>query len=128
MKEVKKALDKAIDRLRFSAVGTIISVIKGDNTVAIEKFDEEIRDVSIVSPYGLYSLPINGLNGQVIINNTTKSATLVGVEQTTAPIEIEPGETLLYCNTDSYIHLKEGKIFIKGDIEVQGKVTEVPPE
>lgn len=127
MKEVKKALDKAIDRLRFSAIGTIISVIKKDNTVAVEKFDEEIRDVSIVSPYGLYSLPINGLNGQVIINNTTKSATLVGVEQTTAPIEIEPGETLLYNNTGSYIHLKDGKIIIKGDVEIQGTMTEVPP-
>lgn len=123
MKEIKKALDRKISNLRITMTGIITSVKKNNTIFAKVSDSEELRDIKIVSPYGIYSLPLNGQYGHLLANNSSRNPILVGIEHTEMPISIEVGEVLLYNQIgENYIHLKnDGKIIIKGtDIELQG--------
>lgn len=116
MLQIKKAVENNIKRIRNAIVG-IITSSKKNNTVFVKTSnDEELRDVKIISPYGLGYLPLNGNNGQVIFNNTSKKASLIGIEQEDMPVELNPGEVVLYCNNGAYIHLKDNKLYINGEI------------
>jgi phage gp45-like len=123
MLNIKRAVEKSIDSVRNSLMGKISSVLKSNNTVYVRINQEEIRDIKIISPYGLFSLPLNNQNGQILFNNTTKKASLIGIEHDNLPIEINPGEVILYGQSGSYILLREGKIFINGDLNVTGNIT-----
>jgi len=118
---VRAELAKKFKNLKTALFGTINSVIKNDNSVYVGiSPDEELRDVSIVSPYGIYSLPSVGSMGQVIFNNSTKKAVLIGVvDSNKKPVEIDIGEVMLYnSNAGTYILLSnDGKIRYKGEME-----------
>lgn len=117
MQHIKRAVESSIRKIRIGIMGMITSV-KKDGTVFIETSnDEELRDIKLISPYGLYSLPINGSTGQIIFNNTSKKATLVGIEQL-PPIEINPGETIVFNNAGHYIYLKEDGIHVNGNLYI----------
>lgn len=122
MKNLKDIVQKSINNIRTSIMGTITSVLQ--NTVFIQSSGEEaIRDVKIISPYGVFSLPLNGQNGQIIFNNSLKKASLVGVEHNNLPIEINPGEVIIYNNTGTYIYIKDDSVYIKGNLKVDGNIT-----
>jgi phage gp45-like len=105
-------------------MGTINSVIKADNTVNVLISDEEeLRDVTVISPYGFFSLPLNDNSGQLLFNNTSRNVSLIGVEHENLPVELNPGEALVYSNSGSYMLLKDGKIFVQGDLKVTGNIT-----
>lgn len=118
MKNIKDAVNKAIKNVRYAMNGTITSIIKKDKVVYVKLYEEEeIRDVKITSPYGFFSLPLQNSRAQIVFNNTNKRASIIGVEHEKLPIELDIGETLIYSNYDSYIHLKkDGKIYIKGTV------------
>lgn len=123
MKNIKDVVEKSLKNFRASVIGTITSILKSDKQVYVMLSDEEeIRDVKIMLPYGLFSLPLVGQEGQIIFNNTSKSASLIGVDSS-SPVELNPGETILYCESGSYILLKNGKTKIKGNIEIEGNIT-----
>ena len=123
MLNIKKAVEKSINNIRTSLMGKISSVLKSNNTVFVRVNQEEIRDIKITSPYGLFSLPLNNINAQIIFNDTTKKASLIGVEHDNLPAEINPGEVIVYSNSGSYILLKDGKVYINGDLHVTGNIT-----
>lgn len=124
MKYIKDSVNKVISNIRTSIMGIISSVLPETNEVYMRLSDnEEIRDVSIISPYGLFSIPINNKSGQIIFNNTTKTASLIGIEHDELPVLINPGEVIIYCDTDSYILLNNGKITIQGDVNITGNVS-----
>lgn len=124
MKNIKNAVTRTISNIRTSLIGTISSVIKSNKTVYVRiSDDEEIRDTKIVSPYGLFSLPVNNINGQIIFNNSSKKAVLLGVDNPNIPVEVNPGETVIYSQSGSYIFLKsDGKVYINGDLNVIGNI------
>lgn len=123
-KQIKDAVDRAISNIRSSMIGTITSVMKSKKEVH-SKFsnDEEARDVKIASPYGFFSLPLNNQSGQIIFNNTGKSATLVGVIHENIPVELEPGEAVIFNESGTYILLRGGKVHIQGDVEINGNIS-----
>jgi phage gp45-like len=123
-KQIKSSVERALKKIRNSLIGNITSVLKSNNTVNVKFSDEEeARDVKIASPYGFFSLPLNGNSGQVIFNNTNKKATLVGIVHDNVPVSVNPGEALIYENSGAYIHLKGGRIYMKGDLEINGNIT-----
>lgn len=118
IKIVKDELNKKFKNFKTAFFGTINSVIKSSSTTFVSiSPEEEIRDIRILSPYGLYSLPNVGQSGQVIFNNSTKKATLIGVDNFDAkPIDIGIGEVILFnSNGGNYILLKNN-----GDVEIKG--------
>lgn len=122
MKHIKDIVKKHVNSIRISVMGTITSVIKKDKTIyAKVSEDEEFRDVTIISPYGLFSLPLINQNCQVLFNNTSKKISLIGVEHTSTPIELDTGEVLLFnANTENYIYLKnDGKVYIEAPIIIK---------
>jgi phage gp45-like len=123
MKEIKKAVDRAIKNIRISTKGIITSIITNkDNVIHAQISDEEeIRDIKIMSHYGFYSLPLPGQTAQLLFNNSSKKVSFIGVEQK-PPIEINPGETIIYSKDGSHILLKNGNIYIKGDLIVDGEI------
>jgi phage gp45-like len=124
MKNIKDAVSKSIKNIRIAVMGTINSVIKADNTVNVLISDEEeLRDVTVISPYGFFSLPLNDNSGQLLFNNTSRNVSLIGVEHENLPVELNPGEALVYSNSGSYMLLKDGKIFVQGDLKVTGNIT-----
>ncbi len=114
---IQNQIGRAVQRVKIALMGRISSVIRRSNEVYVRFSDEdELRDIKIISPYGIYSLPTNNKIGQVIFNNSTKKASLVGIEAGDgAPVQIDIGETLVYNeNAKSYILLKNnGSIEIK---------------
>lgn len=118
MKNIKDVVSKAIKNIRYAMSGTITSIIKSNRTVYVKLYEEEeIRDAKIISPYGLFSLPLQNSQAQIVFNNTNKKAAIIGVEHDNLPINLDIGETLLYSNFNSYIHLKkDGKIYVKGAV------------
>jgi phage gp45-like len=124
MKSIKNAVERTIKNIRISIMGTISSILKDSNTVyATLNEDEEIRDIKIISPYGFFSLPLNNSNGQLLFNNTSKKVSLIGIDHINLPVELNPGESLIYCESGSYVLLKDGKVFVKGDLSVDGNIT-----
>jgi phage gp45-like len=122
MKNIKDIVEKSIKNFRVSMMGSITSILKSKKVAYVMLSDEEeIRDVKIISPYGFFSLPLAGQNGQILFNNTLKSASLIGVENN-SPVELNPGEAIVYCKSGSYILLKDGKVRIKGNVEVEGNI------
>lgn len=123
MKSIKGAVEKGLKNIRIALKGTITSIIKSNKTIYLKLSDEEeLRDVKVISHYGFYSLPLQGQMGQILFNNTAKKASFIGIEHENIPIDINPGETLIYCNSGSHILLKDGKVFIKGDLNVTGNI------
>lgn len=123
MRNIKNAVEKSLSNIRTSLMGTISSVLKSNNTVFVRINNEELRDIKLISPYGFFSLPLNDQNGQVVFNNSTKKAVFIGIEHENLPIEVNPGEAIIYCQSGSYISLKDGKIHINGDLTVTGNIT-----
>lgn len=127
--QVNKKIKKAVDGVMVALFGRISSVIKDNGTVFVESSEnEEVRDIIISSPYGFYSLPLPDTMGQVIFNNSFKKGTLIGVvDDEGRPVEIDIGEVLIYRpGGTSYIHLKNDDIiYIKGDIKLNGTITNV---
>lgn len=120
LKTLKKHIDRSIKNIKYSLFGEISSTVSSKKTVYI-RFgdDEELRDVRIMGPYGFSSMPGPGNYGQVLFNNSSKNAVLIGVEDSEgAPVELEIGESILYNNIgESYMHFKnDGKIYVKGEI------------
>lgn len=125
-KNIKKSVDRAIQNARNALTGTITSTIKDDKTVFVNVSDEEIRDIKVVSPYGFFSLPLNNQMGQILFNNTSKKASIVGVEHDKLPVEMEPGEAVVYCQGGTYMHFKnDGKVYIQGPVIVNGGTKDV---
>jgi phage gp45-like len=123
MKYIKDAVNRSINNIRIATTGIITSVLKSNGTVFVQTSDEEeLRDAKIILPPGIYALPNNGQAAQVLFNGTSKKVSLIGVEHTSIPEEINPGEIIVYSESGSYILLKEGKILIMGDIEVTGNI------
>jgi phage gp45-like len=123
MKYIKNAVKKSINNIRTSIMGIISSTLSDTNEVNMRLYDEEeIRDVKIISPYGIFSIPLNDQSGQIIFNNSNNTASLIGVEHEELPVLINPGEVIIYCETDSFILLKDGKIYFKGDLNVDGNI------
>lgn len=123
MKQLKDAIEKRIKNIRISIKGTITSVLKGSGTIfARISEEEELRDIKIISHYGFYSLPLPGQNAQILFNNSSKKASFIGIENHSTPIEINPGEAIIYAQSGSYILLRDGKILMKGDLEVDGNI------
>lgn len=88
-----------------SGSGTMINV---QNTV-----DSEVRELMVVSPYGVSSCPPSGLFAQMIVNGDTNN-TCVGVHNPNAP-QVKSGEVILYSSGDAYIKLdSDGVITIHG--------------
>lgn len=117
--DIQQRINRAISKLKIGSTGRISSVLKNSNEVFVKTSKEdEIRDIRIISPYGLQSLPLPGSDAQIIFNNSSKKASLIGIVNN-APIEIDIGETILFnSKADTYIHLKnDGKIYIKGVIQ-----------
>lgn len=116
--EIQNRINRSVSKMRNAILGAISSVIKENNEVFIKITDEEeIRDVRIIAPYGIHSIPAVGLFGEVIFNNTGKKSYLVGVEdRDKKPVQIDIGEILIYNKIGkNYIHLKnDGTIIIKG--------------
>lgn len=118
--DVKKRVQYEVSRARNAVLGIISSVIPEEEEVFIKTSeDDELRDVKVIAPYGICSLPPIGMFGEVIFNNTGKKAYLVGVEDRDAKkVQIQPGEILIYNKIGgNFIHLKnDGSIDIKGKI------------
>jgi phage gp45-like len=124
-KDVQERISRAISSLRIGITGKISSVIKESDEVFLKSTEtDEFRDIKIMSPYGLKSLPVTGLDAQIIFNNSVKKASLIGVDST-APVTLDIGEVIVYnTKANTYIHLKnDGKIYIKGDLNITGKIT-----
>lgn len=121
MKDIKNAVNRMVNNIRIAIRGEISSV-KADDTVFLKISDEEeLRDINIISPYGLYSLPINGSTGHILFNNTNKNISLVGIEHDKKPIKINIGEVLIYNSVaKTYMHFKnDGKLYIEAPIVVK---------
>jgi phage gp45-like len=123
-KQIKDSVERTLKKIRSSLMGTITSTLKSNKSVYVKFSDEEeVRDIKVLSPYGFFSLPINGQTGQVIFNNTSKKATLVGVVHDSLPVEINPGEALIYNQSGTYIHIRGSEVYVKGDLRVDGDIT-----
>jgi phage gp45-like len=74
--------------------------------------DGDIRDLRIITPYGISSCPTTGLFAQMIINDNTNNV-CVGVHDPKAPVA-RAGEIILYSSGGAYIKLgADGIITIK---------------
>jgi phage gp45-like len=117
-KDIQDRINRAVSSLKTGITGKISSVIKDSDEVFVKSTEDiELRDVKIMAPYGLKSLPLPGLDAQIIFNNSGKKASLVGVDSD-SPIQLDIGETILFnSKAKTYIHLKnDGKVYIHGDI------------
>lgn len=117
MLDVKKAIERAVKNIQFISKGVITSVQK-KGKVFVTTQDDEIRDIEVISSYGLHSLPLNKNIAHVVFSNTAKTPLLLGIKQNSTPIKLEIGETLLYNQkVGTFIHLKnDGKIYYKGEL------------
>jgi phage gp45-like len=127
IKSIKDAVDKAIKNIRNAAIGKVSSVLTSNKTAYVQiSEEEELRDVKLISPYGFHSLPINGVDGQLLFNgNSSKKASLIGIEHTSIPEQLNPGEAIFYGASGSYILLKDGKIKLVGGLEINGNILDV---
>lgn len=117
---IQNQIYRALQRFKTAIMGRITSVKKNTSEVFVSFSDsDELRDVKIIAPYGIYSMPTNGKNAQIIFNNSNKKASLIGIENGSgAPIQIDIGEVLIYNeNANTFIHLKNnGNIDYKGNL------------
>lgn len=122
LKTIKETITKEIRNIRISLFGLITSVSKNGRVFLTTFTKEEIRDISIVTPYGLNSLPTGGESAAVLMNNNSSNAIMVGIAFSNKPIKLEIGETVLYNNkAKTYIHLKnDGTIRYKGELIKEG--------
>lgn len=73
----------------------------------------EVRDLKVITPYGVSSCPINGLFAQMIVNDDVNSV-CVGTHDPSAP-KANAGEIILYSSGGAYIKLgADGSITIHG--------------
>ena len=71
--------------------------------------NSEIRELSIMLPYGISSSALEGMGVQVILNSCN-NGTIVGVMDNGRP-RVKPGEVILYSSSGSRIEmLSDGKI------------------
>lgn len=93
-----------------SALGEITST---GSSVSVEGVGE-LRQLPIVSPWGVYSVPPTGETAEVIKNyGRDKEAVYIGVVQ--PPRDIQPGELFLYSHGGANIHLRnDGAIVFNG--------------
>lgn len=122
--DVQKRVNRAVSKIKVGIIGRISSILKDSNEVFIKTSPEdELRDIRIITPYGLKCIPLVGLDAQVIFNNSSKKASLIGIDGP-SPIKLDIGEVILYnTKANTYIHLKnDKKIYFKGDLEIKGKL------
>lgn len=117
-KIIKETIQKHVNNIRISIYGLVTSVSKNGRIFLTTFSKEEIRDVNIVTPYGLNSLPTGGEAAAVIMNSNSTNAMMVGISFTDKQVKLEIGETLLYnAKAKTYIHLKnDGTIRYKGEL------------
>ena len=102
-----------------------ISSISGDGKTlnAQNSIDGEIRDIKTLSPYGISSSGVDGIDVQVIVNDNDNNMA-VGVFDKNKP-PVKPGEIIIYSAGGSSIKLdSSGTITIKGNkIVIEGNTT-----
>ncbi len=97
------------------------------STVNIQNtINSEIRDLRLITSYGIASCPTDGLFAQMLINDNNNNV-CIGVHNPNAPIA-QSGEIIIYSSHQgSYIKIdKDGNITIKGvnvSIEASNDVT-----
>ena len=90
-------------------------IASGSNTkVNIQNaVNGEVRELKVITPYGISSCPINGLFAQMIINDDVNSV-CVGTHDPSAP-KVNAGEIMLYSSGGAYIKLSaDGSVIIHG--------------
>jgi len=90
--------------------GKISSITKDGKTLNIQNLlDGEIRDLSVMSPYGISSSGIDGISSQIIMNDNENNV-VVGVYDKSKPTT-KPGEIIIYSKFGQKIELKtDGEI------------------
>lgn len=100
-----------LQKLRPNTIDGISSVSDTENTVNTETYmKSELRDVQIISPYGISSRPMGNIKAQVIRNGGID--TVVGVIDPKKP-NIPIGGSVLYDSAGNMVKLDNDQIIIK---------------
>lgn len=115
----------------ISQFGKITSIGVGGKSINIQNvYDGEIRDASIVSPYGISSSSYGNISAQSIVNDFDNSV-IVGVYDQNKP-DVQPGELILYnkgktrviLDINDNLTLTNGKVSMtlnnNGSIDIDG--------
>lgn len=79
---------------------------------------------SIVSPWGVEYIP--DLNDDAVIISGDSERMCIGIKQRNNYYNIEPGEVVIHSDLDTFIKItNDGKIYLSGDIYVNGQRLEV---
>lgn len=100
-----------LQKLRPSTIDGISSVSDIDNTINTEThIKSELRDVRIVSPYGISSRPVGNIKVQVIRNGGIDTAVgVIDPKKPDAPI----GGSVLYDSAGNVVKLDNKQIVIR---------------
>lgn len=102
-------------------VGVISSVSGNGKTINAEvNNSSEMRDMKMMTPYGISSSPVDGVLAQIVINNNQHNS-VVGIYDDNKP-DVVPGEVIIYNNYGTKITMgTDGNIAIS--IESNHKLT-----
>lgn len=112
-----------------SLFGTISSILTGGKLANIKSTSEsEVRDVSVMLPYGIASFGFKGMKAHAL--QTGKHISIIGLYDNKRP-KTKKGELILYTRDGTQIKFdNEGNIIIKcdnevkidGDINIEGNI------
>lgn len=97
---------------KSNLIGSVSSMSADGRTANVQTFgDGETRNNRNMTPYGISSSPLRGMQAQVMINDNDNTS-VVGVFDKDKP-KVLPGETIVYSMGGSTIYLKRN-----GDIDI----------
>lgn len=113
-----RRIDKMITSVNSTSLqtncgGVLSSTGSGGKKANINNLHgSQLRDVTVIMPYGVSSRPKKGVKVQTLVNDDDDVA-MVGCYDSNRP-DVEAGETMIYSNVGSIIYLdKNGNIIIK---------------
>lgn len=120
---IERPLDKNTSMGVASSIGGDGKIINGQSTN-----DGEIRDLSIVLPYGISSSGMDGMRIQVIINDNQNNVAVGVIDNKRPPVKsgciiiYDKSGTSISLNGDGSVTIKANTININSNIIINGNI------